>query len=831
MVRDKLSSTVDKLSAGADAVAEQFGQRTNQLRRAAGEAGEEFVDRAGDLRRGAVQTSQRVARQGAQQVQRNVRRVSRKAARAGTTAQEATVEGIERSADAVQSAGRTATDATVGAAQRATRPVRNLPKSAVQAKLQAKDTTQSLGSTIKEQAGAASNAAVETAARAEERLAERPAGQAFGAGASTIIESIDEGTEPGRDLAGEKFSPIADASSQARSAILENASAERSADLRTLGNPTTLVTSGEPEPSPVDRAGVGAAESAASVAGLGATAAGAAQAGEAGLRFAGNQIQDQGVVRGSATTASAAGAAGVAVGASAIKTAQQRPFRTAGGLAFDTVAGTAAARGLERGLRSVRARRAADRDAPTVEFDEITDEQGRQGGLPKFETSPEAPAPAAARELADKSRAAPDDIQQEIGSENLLFRSETERFGSEPELGAGGYELEGAFGSPRASPINLDSVNQRRGGYRIGLPSLKAQPERLSTFETKGFRAMPRRAAESGKKRDPDTGERIPDPDTAGSRFLREEAEPGVGFARATTDRSTELEGVIPPGTRFERVSTGRVDVQGTPGTMDLFRLADDQPSRGGRASPDIEADTPDAETLTFEEISDRARQRTSSRTAPGNDPITPSPIPGGSSPAAATSQTVGISQRTTSPNSLSASGSASADAPGLSAAESVETSISQSRGASAAGGSITDPSASRRTPSESSTDFSSIGLDGASSVASSVQSSSNAVVSSPIVSTSSGSGALSTSVGSGGGGVAGPPTSIGGSLVSSGSGARPRFPFDADKEPERRPLVPIGEADTPFKNPVVGGTEAFSLLDPTPEDSPFAIDSSSRRI
>jgi hypothetical protein len=347
-----------------------------------------------------------------------------------------------------------------------------------------------------------------------------------------------------------------------------------------------------------------------------ALASGTATAADA-TRETGESIVEEGLLIGSAESAAATAGAAATGAVAAERAVRENPAQTTGavvgGLAAGTAAGTAATRGAERLARAARGAARTRGTGDTVAFEDITSERGLAGESPLFRTDPDAPTEKAVSEVEARARDNPDTLQDELG-ERVVFRSETDRLPDDLEAQPGESELPGLFTSPDASPIKATVTSGRSSGLRLPFTGGATRPETFSAFEAEDVRAIPDRAAGSGRVAGPDPGL-----DTPGGRFLAEEAERGPAFVRPSGDRTPELEGIIPPGTAFERVGSRRLSGVGG-GTIDLFRRAPD------RDTSDLDLDRPpsqrgdgDRELFTGSEI--RSRER---RSRDDETPLTP---------------------------------------------------------------------------------------------------------------------------------------------------------------------------------------------------------------
>jgi len=381
---------------------------------------------------------------------------------------------------------------------------------------------------------------------------------------------------------------------------------------------------------------------------------------------AGDIVREDGVVAGGAGLGGLALFGGGALAADAAGSAVEDPGRALGNVGLGTVTGTGVARGLERGTAGARLR-IEGRDGPDIDAAATTRQQDRieRGEQPVFETPTDAPGPVAAQEFRQRSREQPAELQDAVGSDQVTLRTESQRLPGDLEAQSGGFELPGLFASADFAPLRFGQTRSQSGGFEVRTPRLFGRPERASAFETPEIRAMPESAAGSGfalRRTDTDevveTGvpqaeaarradqsdnlERIPDPEQPGTQFL-DSAEPGTAFVRPGGDRTPEFEAIFPPGTQFQRVQTGTVEAGGTRGTLDIFRLADDQRPAGSRAGDrDVEGavdvDAPaaqgDADLFTADEISARM---SSGGTVPDTTPVTPAATPFGSTPSTET--------------------------------------------------------------------------------------------------------------------------------------------------------------------------------------------------
>lgn|GEM_PF-2462493 len=284
---------------------------------------------------------------------------------------------------------------------------------------------------------------------------------------------------------------------------------------------------------------------------------------------------------------------------SQVRMAGEAPYATAIMLGLPT------AEAVPAGVRGYRATRGT---SGSVQYSAITSEVGASGGIPDFRTRPSAPTSKAVRELQTRARNQPETIQEAIGAEQVLYHTTPERLGSELTVAEGASELPGLFVAPDANPIGLSRV---AGAERASLldrvkpsrPDLSLTPDRIAAFEGDRIAAMPEsarglgyelrmssgRVAERGlgrweaKRKARGTGLEVrPQSNLPGYRFLTEQAEPGTAYAKPRASRSTELEGIFPPESRFRE--TGRVSVELPTGERvpaDIYRRAAEQPSRG----------------------------------------------------------------------------------------------------------------------------------------------------------------------------------------------------------------------------------------------------------
>jgi hypothetical protein len=285
-------------------------------------------------------------------------------------------------------------------------------------------------------------------------------------------------------------------------------------------------------------------------------------------------------------------------GETQVETASEAPVTTGLTLALP------AAAGVPGGVRGFRATRGTG--GRTVKFSELTSERGAQGDLPQFETSPSAPTRRAVSEVRQRAADQPDVVQSAAGSDSVLFNTSPRPLSRDLTVRKGNSELPGIFTSPDASPLRLSNVRQSRQTSRtFGRGDLSLQPDAVAAFEApqSRIRGMPESASGSaaavrrgGEIRETGLslgeaeaiiqqrgGTRVPDPNTSGFEFLTREAEPATAQVRPTGSRTTELEAIIPPESRFR--ATERVGVElpsGETVPMDFFRAAE-QPVRAGR--------------------------------------------------------------------------------------------------------------------------------------------------------------------------------------------------------------------------------------------------------
>lgn len=332
-------------------------------------------------------------------------------------------------------------------------------------------------------------------------------------------------------------------------------------------------------------------------------------------------------------------------------------FGTAAGLGI--VTGSAASRAAELGTTGLRTRvegfRGPDIDAQDTTFQTDRVEAGEQ---PVFETGTDAPGAVARDEFETRALDQPDELTDAVDGGPVTLRSETDRLPRDLEAQEGNFELPGLFSSGDFAPLRFGEGGSTFGVPEVRAPRLFGQPERASAFETPEIDAIPEDAAGSGfALRQTDSGEvidtgvpqgeaarraeevdnieRIPDPEEPGVQFLNEEADAGTAFVRPGGDRTPEFEAIFPPGTRFERETTGTISARGETGTLDIFRLADDQRPAD---APDVDGEVggegvfgdgfgggggDSGDFLTASEISERY---SGGREVPESTPVAPTP-------------------------------------------------------------------------------------------------------------------------------------------------------------------------------------------------------------
>jgi hypothetical protein len=304
-----------------------------------------------------------------------------------------------------------------------------------------------------------------------------------------------------------------------------------------------------------------------------------------------------------------------------VKRAQERPARALGTVGFaagSAAAGTLGTRALSRAssAAATRARSATTRlrADETIDFSDLTSERAAERGeLPLFETDPSAPDIQAVREVQRRGADVPDAVSERVGTDRVLFQSTPAELPDEFGARRGSSEIPGLFTSPDASPLRLrggaagdDRVQTDLLSTDVRLPRLSdftAESDRLAAFPGDRIDAAPGRAAGSRRQRVPPSGlrERInerlgrrepqfePDPDTPAAGFFDDDAREGTAFVRPRSDRTTELESIFPPGSRF--AETDRLAVQvGEPFgdrtvPLDVFRRADDVTVRDDRSA------------------------------------------------------------------------------------------------------------------------------------------------------------------------------------------------------------------------------------------------------
>ena len=259
----------------------------------------------------------------------------------------------------------------------------------------------------------------------------------------------------------------------------------------------------------------------------------------------------------SAVTGTAWGVASGAADAMATD-ASENPIEFVSGLGFDMVAGFGTGKAVETAADAGRSARMAAKTDDTFDIGQVSTDEAATGDLPNFDTSPNAPTDQAVGEIKQKAEGAtPDAVRESLGGKPALYHGTSNgKFGSDIDVAEGGSELPGLWASPQLSPLRLgDSPGS------VGLPSslgdLKPRPPRLRGADEQvvaapgdAIEAMPDEAAGFGRIPDGEGGYQ-PDPATSGYQFLDEQADPGKAYVRPPGSRTTELEAIYAPGTRF----------------------------------------------------------------------------------------------------------------------------------------------------------------------------------------------------------------------------------------------------------------------------------------
>ena len=342
---------------------------------------------------------------------------------------------------------------------------------------------------------------------------------------------------------------------------------------------------------------------------------------------------------------------------------QENPGDVAVRLVTGGVVASAGVRGAAKGRQRIadaRTRRRADAE---VDLEDLTTEQAVEtGDLPEFETSTDAPTDQAVGEVRRRAADQPEQLQSEAG-ESVLLRSENERLPADLKVSSGQSELPGLFASPELSPLRLEE-RASRTLPKPRLPRLgdfSPDRQRTSAFPGDRIEGAPRSAAGSGFAvrgpggeiqarfgagggaarafADEIGGQRVPDPDTAGAQFLKNEAAEGTAYVRPTGDRTSELEALFPPGSEFQRQSQLAVNLpDGEVTTLDVYRRSGRSVDADSRAPlGDRGADAERGEPITAVEISRRDRRGT--RTSPEGEPVAPAPPTAGGFSSATTAE------------------------------------------------------------------------------------------------------------------------------------------------------------------------------------------------
>ncbi len=328
--------------------------------------------------------------------------------------------------------------------------------------------------------------------------------------------------------------------------------------------------------------------------------AGATLLADTGVRTAANLPETVGKYGAAATGETIANAVTSSARGS-VEQFAENPAEVGGQIAGGFVAGGAVTRTARAGRTAARSTRVRTKADSSVDYEDITTDRGAEGDLPEFDTDPEAPTREAVDEVSERARdnpdaAAPGDAE---GAVYHTTDQDVTDFGDEMgsqgfETGEGRSELPGMFTSPEASPIGLD--RRARSSYirslaNPGLPRARGgRSDQVVSLPGDDVRGFPDDATGAGYELRDSSGEPVsrglgrgeakslaegtdlevaPQSNTGGYQYLTEEAEAGTVNVRPQGARTTELEGIVPPGTRYVEEGTTAVRMPGRtiPGT------------------------------------------------------------------------------------------------------------------------------------------------------------------------------------------------------------------------------------------------------------------------
>jgi len=364
-------------------------------------------------------------------------------------------------------------------------------------------------------------------------------------------------------------------------------------------------------------------------------------------------VQQEGV----GETVSTGVGVGSMIAAQSVRELQARPLERGAGTLAGIVTGAGLSRAIDEGATSIRNRRVAARADSKSDLRDITTEAGVRGESPEFETDTSAPTQEAVEELDERAAENPDaigpgeqdssvfhttgaDISGARGLRNRVANTLNLDDSPDIQIAEGASELPGLFISPDASPLGLaldsDSSFSMSSLLSPRLPG-RTESDQVVSLPGDDIRAMPESARGAGyelRDTDGDPVERglsrgkakekaegtdlqvRPQSDLPAYEFLSEQAEEGAVFVRPTATRTSELEGIVPPGSEFVeegitavRMPSGRLIparrfVRPGESSVDVDQADATTPSSLGDRNlslPSRQALTPDdvAETLT----------------------------------------------------------------------------------------------------------------------------------------------------------------------------------------------------------------------------------------
>lgn len=320
--------------------------------------------------------------------------------------------------------------------------------------------------------------------------------------------------------------------------------------------------------------------------------------------------------------------------------ATSNPAKFAGESVGELLLGGGVGKIAEKAADAGRSAKVASKADETYSINDVSTDEAASGDLPNFETDPGAPTSKAVKEIEQKAdESTPEAVRESLDDKPALYHGTGDGgLGADVEVGEGGSELPGLWASPQVSPLRLGDSGSSMGiptslsDLRPRLPNVRGSGDQIVAAPGDRVEAMPDMADEFGRVKNAD-GEWTPDPSTSGYKYLDEQATPGTAQVRPPGSRTTELEAIYPPGSKFvETGDTFGVKYGGRTIEMNTYKRVDQQ---------EIEAQTGETGQEAIDAYQDQTG-KTVTDTPPSSSvddrsgtPFVPTPMIGGTPPVA----------------------------------------------------------------------------------------------------------------------------------------------------------------------------------------------------